>query len=363
MDYAAVLLDLIKAFDRVPHDVLLFFAIASGRGDQIGDSLWLLRVSLAAYRTKRTVRMEGVYSRFILAVRGMTAGAGHAVIEIRLLFLNLMDGVSAMPRQVPLYITLYVDDATFEAMGTWRFVVQVLSAAVRRFNAILNASCRMALYFDKNVVIASVISLARQIASECGDDPKLHPAQWAASLGAAIAGGKRSGFQTLRKRLANFKLRIGKFNRARRNKVSIERVHRTGGSADMTYGEGVAGVPPYLLHQQRVALAAKLGTDTKGGSTDMKLFIVDGTGSSQFDPVFAAHTQPICLWANALWSRWFPAGEFAEVFKWAARRVDNAKRPWSVVGGPCTGLITSAARLSWRMRSYHSIRIPRRFHH
>ena len=87
--------------------------------------------------------------------------------------------------------------------------------------------------------------------------------------------------------------------------------------------------------------AATLGAVACGGSVDMMLLIADGAGNSQFDPVFPAHIQPICLWANAIWDRWFTQREFAEVFRWAARRVETAKRPWSAVGGPGTGVVAS----------------------
>ena len=102
----------------------------------------------------------------------------------------------------------------------------------------------MSLNFEKNQVVASDFGLAKSIAAECGADPKLNPVQWAASLGTGIAGGRRPAFQVLRKRLREFKRRVKRFHRARRNKVSIPRLHRTGALAAMTYGEGVSGVPP-----------------------------------------------------------------------------------------------------------------------
>ena len=51
--YAAILLDLVKAFERVPHDVLVHEAVA------LGYNLHLLKVSLAAHRLPRTMRLEG----------------------------------------------------------------------------------------------------------------------------------------------------------------------------------------------------------------------------------------------------------------------------------------------------------------
>ena len=77
--YGAAFLDLVKAFafERVPHDLLVRQARA------LGYNLRLLRVSLAAYRLARAIRVEGACSCLLTATRGVTARAGHAVIELR----------------------------------------------------------------------------------------------------------------------------------------------------------------------------------------------------------------------------------------------------------------------------------------
>ena len=82
--FAAALLDLVKAFETVPHDVLVRAAHAKGY------PLPLLRLCLAAYRLHRAIGVDGIYSRKILATRGITAGAGFAALELRLLLHDLM---------------------------------------------------------------------------------------------------------------------------------------------------------------------------------------------------------------------------------------------------------------------------------
>ena len=69
---AMALLDLTKAFELVPHYVLIRAARA------LGYPLWLLRLSLAAYRMTRRIGVSGVYSRACHATRGITAGSGFA---------------------------------------------------------------------------------------------------------------------------------------------------------------------------------------------------------------------------------------------------------------------------------------------
>ena len=57
VDFAAGLLDLVKAFETVPHHVLVAIAI------QLGYPLPLLRLCLAAYRMKRSIGVEGFFPK------------------------------------------------------------------------------------------------------------------------------------------------------------------------------------------------------------------------------------------------------------------------------------------------------------
>jgi len=68
--YGIILVDLVKAFEKVPHDKL---AAAAARR---GYPLWLLRLSLDTYRMSRVVVIDGACSRQITASQGITAGSG-----------------------------------------------------------------------------------------------------------------------------------------------------------------------------------------------------------------------------------------------------------------------------------------------
>ena len=71
------LLDLVKAFEKVRH-----WTIARA-GRKHGYNLWLLRLSLQAYRIKRTISVEGCFSREVAACCGITAGFTFATTELR----------------------------------------------------------------------------------------------------------------------------------------------------------------------------------------------------------------------------------------------------------------------------------------
>ena len=58
-EYAQTLTDLVKAFERIPHTVLIEFAI------KWKYCLVTLRLSLAAYRLARLICIDGICSRLV----------------------------------------------------------------------------------------------------------------------------------------------------------------------------------------------------------------------------------------------------------------------------------------------------------
>ena len=124
-EYLQTLLDIVKAFEKVQHRILLDAAIRHGY------NLWILRMSLAAYRCPRAIGNDGFYSRIILASCGITAGSGHATIELRCLFLDMVkDGYIL---HATITFTYYVDDVTIETIGCRKFIhARHASAVVSR---------------------------------------------------------------------------------------------------------------------------------------------------------------------------------------------------------------------------------------
>ena len=119
-DHAAALLDLVKAFEMIPHRDLVRAA------KEVGFSLKVLRMSLAAYRTARTVGVDGVYSQQVTATRGITAGSGMATSELRVL---LTETIFAIRKAWPVKLKLYVDDLTISASGNGVDVADNVAAA------------------------------------------------------------------------------------------------------------------------------------------------------------------------------------------------------------------------------------------
>ena len=99
---AASFSDLVKAFDRVNHMVLI------AEAQHWDYPMWILRLCLAAYRMGRRITMNGIVSHVIFALRGLTAGSVTATTEMRCLMLRTLDFVVRAFPAVPLQG--YVDD-------------------------------------------------------------------------------------------------------------------------------------------------------------------------------------------------------------------------------------------------------------
>jgi len=339
--YGAALLDMVKAFERVPHDILVAKAVTKGY------PLRLLRVSLSAYRLARTLTVQGACSRLVIAVRGITAGAGHAVVELRLLLGDLWDDVYKIYRSVDL--TVFVDDSTLEARGTRRFIIWLMPRVLRLVVDGLTA-LRMELGAPKCFILASSRAFGKELAIACRDVLDITATPRARSLGVGLAGGTATATHVLRSRLADFRLRLGAFAAARQLAVDTAKLLRTGGIAGFTYGQASVGVPPSLLQAQRVAAAKALGDRTMGGDLDLSLAIADGARGGMADPAFQAHLQPICAWARAVWHSWLPRGDLLDMAEWAKRRIMRADQQWRVVCGPATATVATLGRLGWHLQ-------------
>ena len=109
--YASSLLDIIKAYERVPLDKVA----AAAR--KHGYSITVLRLTFAAYNMQRSVGIGKSYSRLIVATCGITAGSISATAELKILLLDIINDTYTICRSVSLY--LYVDDFTIEAHGDY----------------------------------------------------------------------------------------------------------------------------------------------------------------------------------------------------------------------------------------------------
>ena len=243
-----VLLDLVNAFERVPHRRLVHVAEA------LGYPLWLIRLSLAAYRLPRTVRIAEVYSKPIVATRGIVAGSGFATTEMRIIMIRRVDrACTVSPQTIPI---LVLDDLAAEHTAPVSHVVEGHGNFVCEVASGINAT-QMELSSTKCICTASTDALGKRLGA------RLRPLQVgyqrrAKSLGVGPGGGWRRNAQILNDRLKQFRSRAGRFRLLRRSGVDTARLVRTGSNASMMYGVGITGVPVPRYGGKGVPLHSRL---------------------------------------------------------------------------------------------------------
>ena len=176
-------------------------------------------------------------------------------------------------------------------------------------------------------------------------------------MGAPLGAGTRRNCRVALKRTADFRLRMPRFRKLRRLGIHTAKLMRTGGVAALTYGQGVVGVSPSTLRNQRrmVATATAPVAGGCGQQLDLALVMADGSSRGRADPAFAAHIDPIGQWALAIWEKWLPR---ESLLKLAAEALDLAirrQRPWAHCTGPGAAFVLSAARLGWTVHDAFTV--------
>ncbi len=346
--FAGSYLDMVKAFERVPHDWLVKQAAKHGY------SLIVLRLSIQAYRLGRAVGINGVFSTLYWASRSITAGSVHATIELRVLLIEWLDEIVYSFAITP---TVYVDDTSFEAVGTERMVVSAVVGATNMFAGFM-AAMDLELSAKKNLCNASSTKIALEIVGNL-KGVKVRVDGRIKSLGGALGAGKLRNAMVQRKRLEQFKVRRDRFRKLRKS-VGAARTHmvlRTGGVAALTYGQSTMGVSNSMLLAQRRAVGAA-GFLGGPGDLDLSLAVADGSTSGKADPAFVAHLDPIGDWASAIWEGWFPRVALKAMCNNALVRLEAAKLKdsiWSVVRGPAAAFVASAWRLGWVIHDHLTV--------
>ena len=340
-EYVNNLLDLIKAFDRVPHDFL------AQNAHEFRYPIMMLKLSIAAYKLGRVIVVEGICSYIMYAVRGITAGSVLATVELRVLLIKSVDLV--IYRHSTVDVTVYVDDTSIESYGHPKFVVPEVIAATK---CLVNEFTRMRLGLSdtKNICCASKLSLAQEVIRKV-PGAHLKPASQAKSLGAAISASKRRNVSVFSKRLAGFRARKSLYLKVRKT-VGAKQAHmliRTGGLPALTYGQATTGVSCTQLYKQRVSVSA--AANPVAGDLDISLCVMDGGPHGKVDPAFAAHTGPIVAWAMAIWDQWMPRMSLEILARGALTRLKTAERKWSAVHGPAGACFTSLSRLDWEVHN------------
>ena len=343
--HVAGLLDLVKAFERVPHDRI---AEAARRH---GFPLALVRLSLAAYRLRRTIGVDGIFSALVVACRGITAGWAFATTELRLILITTVElACRWWPRA---QITVYVDDITVAVSDALDAAARIVARVIDYFVTVLEGGLKLEVSVAKSVVVASRLKLALA-AAQASRTRKLKPCRATKLLGAPAGGGARRSVRPLAVSMHAFLKRLNRLAAFRKQGGNAVKYVTTAALPAITYGQDVCGVSDTKLRDARSVVAGAVPPAGAGRNPDVVFNMLETTNIC-VDPAHAAHTMPIAQWATAWWEGWIPAGDLVRAHSQAVARLATAASVWACVAGPAAAVVATAARIGWHFVSAQSM--------
>ena len=342
LDHVQSLLDLVKAFETVPHAILAALA------HDLGFPMALLRLSLAAYRLARSVGIDGAYSKLIVATRGITAGAGFATVELEVLLYDTMAHMHLTWAGV-LVIKIYIDDITLAACGVPAKVIRTMVLALDYLVDQLERVLCMQVSGLKSKVLAGRPSVAEAVILAIQQDT-LSVARRSKLLGTDTNGGRRRSTVTFHERVDAFADRAPRIQALRRTGVNSVQMVRSAGTPAVMYGCEIFGLSDSALYLARSKIANAASAPGAGKNVELQLHLLDGQ-SGTLDPAFDAHANPVLLWCMAIWHAWFTVQQMATAFTQASLKLARGKSDsgWNLVTGPVTTLLASLQRIGWSM--------------
>ena len=340
-DYAQTNLDIVKAFEKIKH----FLIIRAAK--KHGYDMQLLRLSLAAYRAPRAIGVNGVFSRLIIATTGITAGSGFATTELRLLLIDMVDDSYVMFRYLSIKCMFYVDDVTIEAFGIVGKVHLKSSAASTYMITYFQDKLDLEVSAKKSGVVTSKPKLADKIVA-MDSTGKMKALKVGKVLGVCGTGGVRRCTEGQRSRVSAAGERNVRIHAMRNAGVCAAHVVRTTFPASMLFDACCNGVADGMLRTMRTTAARGMAPPTRGKNYELVLYAGDSAGG-RADPAFEAHALPIKFWALAWWQSWRTHDELEDAHAKATHKLLHTRGSvWQAVTGSATAVIASAWRIGWR---------------
>ncbi len=341
LESASFLIDMVKAFDSIPLELLW------ERGQRHGFPLQVLRLVLEICASPRRLVFKGAVSQVVVTESAVVAGLVMAVDLMFLAVVDTMDSISVNHPQVdPL---TYVDDITLSCSGAAEVVKRCLALAAADCVNQLEGVCSMVVSRAgrwrkddkaKSIAVASTRNMRRLLAPglralgvKVGRQAKL--------LGVDYIPGKVKGV-----RRPAQQARIDKAMAKRRRIMKLgsrggSHVINTGLIPMIKYGASVTGVTCRVVRQVGSMAAEALGP-TAGRSATARLAV------RGMDPRVGLILRPVRAWMEEVWRGEVARDDLHAAWMQAQTTVGLSTQPHRAAHSAAASYVAALARIGWK---------------
>ncbi len=329
---ASTLVDLVKAFEHIPLEVLWRKAKAHR------FPLRLICLILEICAAPRRLVFRGAVSE---ATSTLTAVVAGLVAAIDCMFLMVVDALDGLRRDFPcLRLVAYVDDLTLHRTGGEEEVWSDIHDATARLVKELEEGCSLIVSRVKSAVVVSGAGLERRVRK--GMKKMGIPVGLRARL---LGIDYRPGSGRGPKREVQGR-RWGKAMGRRGRMVKLGKragphVAATGLAPAAKFGASVTG-PSVAVVRQLGSVAAETYGRMGGRSIWARL------GVRGADHRVGLILKPVQAWMESLWEERLTREDMTDAWRYAQRITGLSRRPHSTANGAARSFIAALSRLGWR---------------
>ncbi len=341
---AAVLIDLVKAFEQV------ILARVWASGVRLGFPTVVLRLAMElCCARRRLVYRKACSTKAASTLTAILAGSGLASDLMFLMVIEPLDTILKEYDSIRIFVI--ADDVKIGVTGGEQQVADTMGDVTRRCIQLLEDGLHMQVSRDsakekgKTVALGSSTSVRRKLGKRMGK-MGISTVRAAKNLGVDFSLG-RLGVRTVQ--LGRLALAQARARRAARLGGRLGSLVVTGSAIpSVTYGVAATGMSDGVLASLRSLVAAAKGK-MRGRSTSARL-AMDGN-----DPGLAVVVQPVLDWVSSWWDCLLDHDDMMEAWKYAVKHVGLAPRPNLAVQGGAGAFVAGLRRLGWKTPSPDSV--------
>ncbi len=336
---ASTLVDLVRAFEHVPLEVLWRKAKAHH------FPLRLICLVLELCAAPRRLVFRGAVSE---ATNTLTAVVAGLVAAIDCMYLMVVDTLDGLRRDFPaLRLVAYVDDLTLHRIGREEEVKSDIEAATARLVKELEEGCRLVVSRAKSAVVVSGMGLRRKLRkgmTGLGIPVGLKARLLGVDYHPGNTRGPKREVQGRRwQKVMGRRKRVVKLGRGGGPHVAA-----TGLAPAAKYGASVTG-PSCAVVRQLGSVTAEAYGKMGGRSVWARL------GVRGADHRIGLILKPVRAWIEAVWEGRLGREDMADAWRYAQRITGLSRRPHRTANGAARSFIAALGRLGWHSPSVDTV--------